>query len=157
LYKKTCFQYADIHELLKTAIVLLKNLLKGRIEVISSFDQELGQVECHPSQLTQVFMNLIANGAQAIEGHGKIFITTQKQNDTVEIRIQDTGKGIPQEIKHKIFEPFFTTKDIGEGTGLGLSISYGIIQNHQGTVEVNTKIGKGTEFILNIPITHAKD
>lgn len=145
-------QKVDIHELIGTALVLLKNLMKGRVEVITSFDPEIDLLMCHPSQMTQVFMNLIANGAQAIEGEGTIYITTQKLDHAVEIRIQDTGMGIPEQIKNKIFEPFFTTKDIGEGTGLGLSISYGIIQSHNGHVTVNSKLGKGTEFVIKLPI-----
>jgi two-component system NtrC family sensor kinase len=99
-------------------------------------------------------MNIIANAIDAIDpshGPGRITIATGQQNGHFVIRVRDTGKGIPEEIRGRIFEPFFTTKPIGQGTGLGLAISYGIMQAHQGSMEFSSTAGEGTEFVLKIP------
>ena len=145
-------QLIDIHELIETALVLLQNLLKDKVEIIKDYNRQAERIECHPSQLTQVFMNLIANGVQAITDEGKIYISTKRQQNDLEIIIRDTGCGIPDNIKDKIFEPFFTTKEVGEGTGLGLSISYGIIQQHGGSINLESKVGEGTTFFIRLPI-----
>ena len=97
-------------------------------------------------------MNILTNAIQAINGKGKIFIKTKTKENYVFISIKDTGIGMPQSVKERIFEPFFTTKDIGKGTGLGLSISFGIVENHKGKIIVNSEIGKGTEFLIKLPI-----
>ncbi len=98
-------------------------------------------------------MNILSNAIQAIPDKGTIFITTHCDDDGkfFYICIKDTGTGIPENIKEKIFEPFFTTKEAGKGTCLGLSITYGIIQQHQGSIEVKSEVGKGTEFIIKLP------
>lgn len=96
-------------------------------------------------------MNLLTNALYAIEGQGKITITTRQEDNLFSISVRDTGKGIPQAIRHRIFEPFFTTKPVGQGTGLGLSITYGIIQAHRGTIDVHSEEGTGTEFIIRLP------
>ena len=96
-------------------------------------------------------MNLLVNAAQAIENQGEIKIVTKAQDNHVSIKISDTGPGIPEENLSKIFDPFFTTKGVGKGTGLGLHIAYGIIQKHNGTIEVASTVGKGTTFKLQIP------
>ena len=108
---------------------------------------------CYPGQLNQVFMNLLSNSIHALDKEGEIRIITKKiDQNTAEIRIKDTGKGIKKKLLEHIFEPFFTTKDVGKGTGLGLSISYGIIEKHKGTINVESEEGKGTEFIIQLPI-----
>jgi signal transduction histidine kinase len=101
-------------------------------------------------------MNTLSNAIDAIEENGKITIRTYKdaKNSNVCISIRDTGRGIPEHVKERIFEPFYTTKDVGKGTGLGLSISYGIIKKHQGNIEVNSEVGKGSEFIITLPVLH---
>jgi two-component system NtrC family sensor kinase len=96
-------------------------------------------------------MNIIANAIDAIEGPGRISLETEQQNGHFTIRVRDSGKGIPEDIRNRIFEPFFTTKPIGQGTGLGLAISYGIVKAHHGTMEFSSKAGEGTEFVLKIP------
>jgi two-component system NtrC family sensor kinase len=116
-------------------------------------------VTCLAGELNQVLMNIIANAIDAIsaneanDGSGRITIATGQQNGHFVIRVRDTGKGIPEEIRNRIFEPFFTTKPIGQGTGLGLAISYGIMKAHQGSMEFSSKPGEGTEFTLKIPTT----
>jgi signal transduction histidine kinase len=111
-------------------------------------------VECAPSQIDQVFLNLIVNAAQAMpEGKmGLIDIRTDCNNEQVWIEVQDNGPGIPPDVLKKIFDPFFTTKDPGTGTGLGLSVSTNIIQQHGGTLEVNSTVGVGTTFKITLPI-----
>jgi signal transduction histidine kinase len=109
-------------------------------------------VECLPSQLNQVFLNLLVNAAQAIETRGTITIRTDLHGDEVCVTISDTGKGIAAEHMSKIFSPFFTTKPIGKGTGLGLSLSYGILQKHHGRIEVQSEVGKGTSFHVWLPV-----
>ena len=99
-------------------------------------------------------MNILNNAAEAIEKEGEIKITTQssEKDRLVVVRISDTGVGMDEKTKRRIFEPFFTTKDVGKGTGLGLSISYGIIEKHHGKIEVKSERGKGSEFIITLPI-----
>jgi signal transduction histidine kinase len=100
-------------------------------------------------------MNLIVNAAHAISGgRGTISITTKVVGADVEIEIEDTGAGIAPENLSRIFDPFFTTKPVGQGTGLGLSLSYGIMQKHQGSIQVRSVVGQGTAFTLKLPIEH---
>ena len=145
------FKYSDLHDGLDSTLILLYNKTKGRINVHKEYG-ELPQVECLPSKINQVFMNLLTNSIQAIDGKGDIFIETISSGIGVKIVIRDTGIGMSAEVKKHIFEPFYTTKDVGSGTGLGLSISYGIIEQHNGNLDVISEPGKGTEFIISLPI-----
>lgn len=144
-------QKADIHESIDASLVLLKDKLKYTIKVVKNYDLAIGEIECYPGQLSQVFTNFIDNAIDAINNKGTITITTTLKNKQIEISIHNTGKGIPDAILEKIFDPFFTTKEVGKGTGLGLSICQGIIDNHKGTIEVKNKKDKGTEFIIILP------
>lgn len=149
------FQEADINEGIKSVLILTNNLLKRRIIV----HEELGEIphiKCFPGQLNQVFMNIIVNASQAIEGDGEIFIKTFRKDNDIFINIRDTGTGIKEEDISKIFDPGFTTKGVGVGLGLGLYISYNIIQNHKGEISVKSESGKGAEFIIRIPIDNDK-
>ena len=146
---------ASVHEGLDSTLVLLSNAFKNRIEIEKIYDNNLPSIECFPGLLNQVFMNIINNAIQAIEGTGKITIKTRKIKNRAVIWITDTGKGIQKEHLTRIFDPFFTTKEVGEGTGLGLSISYGIIQQHQGEIKVNSKPEMGTTFKISLPIKHS--
>ena len=101
-------------------------------------------------------MNILANAVDAIEGKGIITISTSIKNEIIQISIKDTGRGISENLKEKIFEPFFTTKEVGKGTGLGLSISHGIIEKHKGIIEFKSEDGKGSEFIISLPLTQRK-
>jgi len=123
---------------------------------VADIEKHFGDIPvilCHPQQLSQVFINLLANAGQAIEGHGSITIGTWCEDDWVFVSVADTGTGIPEEILKNIFDPFFTTKDVGKGTGLGLSISYDIIRKHGGEIKVVSTVGQGTTFTIRLPLT----
>ena len=106
---------------------------------------------CFAGELNQVFMNVIGNAIDSIEGDGTIHLSTSRKDGQFLIAVRDSGKGIPIEIRDRVFEPFFTTKPVGSGTGLGLAISYGIVKAHRGSIEFSSEDGKGTEFIVKIP------
>ena len=147
------WQWADLHKGLDSTLNIVWNEIKYHAEVIKEYG-EIPEVECFPSQLNQVFMNLLVNAAHAITDKGIITIRTGRQGEEVFIRIADTGKGIPEENLKRVFDPFFTTKPVGKGTGLGLSLSYGIMQKHNGRIEVQSEVGKGATFTLWLPIKH---
>ena len=117
---------------------------------------------CYPGSLNQVFMNIILNAIQAIPQRGTIRITTRllpksdrSVSDSIEVVIQDSGMGIRPEIRQKIFDPFFTTREVGQGVGLGLTISYSIVEKHEGNIDFKSEPGKGTEFIIRLPVESA--
>ncbi|KYC38285.1 histidine kinase [Scytonema hofmannii PCC 7110] len=147
----------DIHEGIDNTLLILNHRIKQEIEIIKKYGN-LPLVECYPAQLNQVFMNILSNAIDAlidenVSSNKQIAIETSKlNNNQVKIVIKDNGPGIPSEIKNKLFDPFFTTKPVGKGTGLGLSICYKIIEKHKGNIEVVSDLGKGTEFILTLPI-----
>ena len=147
------FQSADIHETLDLVLNILHNEYRDRISVHKEYGQ-IPHLECHPGKMTQVFINLLNNACQAIAEQGDIWIRTSKDGDFIVIEIEDNGPGIEGKQVEKIFEPFFTTKPVGKGTGLGLSISYGIIQQHGGTVTVESDEGKGAKFCVKLPLDH---
>ena len=140
----------DVNECLTSTLKIAWTELKYKGEVKVDLGK-LPEINCNPAQLNQVFLNLFINAAQAIPEKGEIRIESQASDTHVIIRISDTGTGIAPEMLGKIFDPFFTTKPVGQGTGLGLSISYGIIQKHNGSIEVETEVGKGTTFIIKLP------
>ncbi len=142
---------ASIEEGIDSTLVILNNKIKSRIKVMKTYEG-IPQIMCYPGQLNQVFLNILSNAADAIEAKGEIRIKTWQHENAVYISFRDTGSGMPESISAHIFEPFFTTKQVGKGTGLGLSISYGIIKKHKGTIEVKSEPGKGTEFIITLPI-----
>lgn len=144
---------ADLHEGLESTLTLVHHQLKNRIEVVKDFG-DLPMIRCYPDNLNQVFMNLLVNAAQAIEGKGKITISTRlsEPGDEVVVEISDSGKGIKPEHLERIYDPGFTTKGAGVGTGLGLSIVYQIIKDHNGKIEVESKLGSGTIFRIVLPI-----
>ncbi len=145
-----------LEEGLDSTLQMLHHHYKDRINVEKDYALN-AMVECYAGELNQVFMNILANAIQAIPGKGSIFITTAQVNDQALVTIADTGTGMTDEVRKKIFDPFFTTKEVGEGTGLGLSISYGIIEKHQGTLTVESEPGRGTRFIIAIPLRLIKD
>lgn len=150
-------KFANVNEGLDSTIIILNSTFKGKVAVVKEFG-DIPEIECFAGKLNQVFMNIINNAAQAVitshenDNDGRVVIKTYSENDFVKISISDNGTGMPEEVKQKIFEPFFTTKKAGEGTGLGLSIVYSIIELHKGTIEVNSELGKGTEFLITLPI-----
>jgi two-component system NtrC family sensor kinase len=147
----------DLNEGIASTLVLVKNTFPDHLQLVKEFG-DLPPVECLPGKLNQVFMNLITNAVYAIKSkkpkddEGILAIKTWQDGTNVKISIKDSGTGMPDEVKQKIFEPFFTTKDVGEGTGLGLSIVFRIIENHNGNIDVITKLNQGTEFIITLPI-----
>jgi signal transduction histidine kinase len=146
------WQPVDLHEELEASLRLLNHLLKDRITVERAFGLA-DSVECVRSQIDQVFLNLLANAAQAIRGPGVIGIDTQREGPMAVVTIRDTGPGIPPDVMGRIFDPFFTTKPVGEGTGLGLSISYEIVKKHGGELRAESAPGGGAVFTVRLPIT----
>jgi two-component system, NtrC family, sensor kinase len=146
----------DVNEGLETALKICHNQLKGRVEIERDYG-ELPRIPCAPSQLNQVFLNLLTNAGQAIDGAGTIRVRTRDAGKHVEIAIRDSGCGMDEETRKHIFEPFFTTKDVGKGTGLGLTIVYRIVEDHRGRINVDSKPGAGTEFTISLPKGAAAD
>jgi len=145
------FREIDIHSQIDLALSLLQNEYRGRLEIVKDYG-ELPPVECHPGRLNQVIMNLLLNACQAISGEGEVLIRTRSEGKTVSIEVKDNGEGIDPMHVDRIFEPFFTTKPVGKGTGLGLSISYAIVQQHGGAIEVDSEKGRGTRFLVRLPV-----
>ena len=141
----------DIHEAIESSLTLLHNRYKKHVTVHKEYG-EIPKVVCSPGQMSQVFLNLLSNAEEAIEGDGNVWIRTYQEKDRVVIRILDDGKGISTERLSKVFDPFFTTKPVGKGTGLGLSIAYGIIEQHGGTITVESEERKGATFTVTLPI-----
>jgi signal transduction histidine kinase len=144
-------QWANLEDGLESTLNVVWNELKYKAEVVRDYGK-LPEVECIPSQLNQVFMNLLVNAGQAIPERGIITLRTRQAGENVEIEITDTGPGIPPEIINRIFDPFFTTKPVGSGTGLGLSITHSILRKHHGQIDVSSELGKGTTFRITLPI-----
>ena len=124
--------------------------MKYKAEVVKEYGH-VPAVRCIPSQLNQVFMNLLVNAAHAIEGHGRIVLRTGATDDAVWVEVEDTGSGIKPEHLDRVFDPFFTTKPVGQGTGLGLALSYQIVKKHGGRIEVRSELGKGSVFRVSVP------
>jgi PAS domain S-box-containing protein len=141
----------DLHEGIESALALVQHLLRDRITVKREFG-DIPRIRCSPGQMNQVFMNLILNAIQAIEGAGEVTIRTFAQDARVVVEISDDGVGIPDEHLHRIFDPGFTTKGVKVGTGLGLSIAFRIVENHGGTIEVESEPGVGSTFRVKLPI-----
>ena len=154
LRKPECRQ-ADMHEEIDSALTLVHHELKTRIKVERDYG-ELPDIDCFAGHLSQVFMNLLVNAAQAIEGKGCIRITTRAEGDHVRIAFKDSGSGIRPENVDKVFEPGFTTKVVGDGTGLGLAICYKIIHAHHGDIKVDSRLGKGATFTITLPVRAPK-
>ena len=142
----------DVNAGLDKTLLIAKNIIKHKATV-NKFYGEIPEIECSPSQINQVFLNIVTNAAQAIETQGEIVITTKLHGSNhVAVRISDTGCGIPEENLNKIRDPFFTTKEVGTGTGLGLSIVDEIIRSHFGELQVESVVGKGSAFTVILPI-----
>lgn len=145
----------DLQKALESAVNIAWNEIKYKATVEKEYS-ELPPVPCFPQQLGQVFVNLLVNAAQAIEEQGVISIRTREEKCWAVVEIGDTGSGIAEDNLTKLFEPFFTTKEEGRGTGLGLSICHDIIQKHNGLIEVDSLVGKGTTFTIKLPLEGAK-
>ncbi len=144
----------DIPKEIDTTLNILNNKYKNRITVIKNYSIDTPKIEAFGGQLNQVFMNILDNAQDAMGESGTLTINTYKSGNNVKIEFIDTGKGIPKENLNKVFDPFFTTKPVGKGTGLGMSISYRVINDHKGTIEVESEVNKGTKFTITLPIVH---
>jgi Signal transduction histidine kinase regulating C4-dicarboxylate transport system len=145
------WEWVNLHDGLNSTLNIISNELKYKTDVILDYGK-IPLVYCMPTQINQVLMNMLLNAAHAIDIHGEIRIKTGQTGEQVYISISDTGCGMTPEIKAKIFDPFFTTKRVGSGTGLGLSVAYGIIKKHQGRIDVESELGKGSVFTVWLPI-----
>ncbi|MGS7254158.1 DAHL domain-containing protein [Pseudomonas anuradhapurensis] len=150
------WQLADLQQGIESTLNIVASELKHKADLVKDY-QPLPQVECLPSQINQVMMNLLVNATQAIGAErGRITLRTGANDEWVWIEVADNGCGIPAESLQKIFDPFYTTKPVGQGTGLGLSLSYGIIKRHGGEIQVASEVGVGTTFRVELPIRQAR-
>ena len=150
----------NLNEAIEHTVTLSRNAWKYVADLETDLDPELPHVRCFPNEINQVFLNIIVNAAQAIEattekdksGKARITVSTRADGTWVEVRIADTGPGIPEDIQEKIFNPFFTTKEVGKGTGQGLAISHAVVvEKHEGELRVESKPGEGALFIIRLP------
>ena len=145
------WQYADLHRGLDSTLNVVRNELKYKVQVIKEYGQ-LPEIECLPSELNQVFLNILVNAGHAITDEGIITIRTGLEDTQAWVIIADNGSGIDPAHLKRIFDPFFTTKPVGRGTGLGLSLSYGIVKRHHGRIDVESEVGRGTLFRILLPL-----
>lgn len=146
------WESVNLHHGIDSTLNIVNNEIKYKADVVKDYG-DLPEVQCLPSEMNQVFMNLLVNAAHAITAErGTITIRTGTEGANVWIEVTDNGQGIAPENLPRIFDPFFTTKPVGKGTGLGLSLSYGIVQKHQGRMEVRSELGQGTTFHVTIPV-----
>jgi signal transduction histidine kinase len=149
------WQWANLLQGIDSTLNIVANELKYKADVIKEY-AVLPDIQCLPSQINQVIMNLVVNAAQAMgPERGTLTLRTGAQAEEVWCEVTDTGSGIPPETLQKIFDPFFTTKPVGQGTGLGLSLSYGIVKKHGGVITVSSVLGAGTTFRVTLPIRQA--
>ncbi len=141
----------SIRECIESVLTILGHRLRERIDVQTSYGLP-DQIECYPSLLNQALMNLVANSIDAITGPGSVRIETGAVGEQYQIRITDSGSGIPLELRDRVFDPFFTTKAVGEGTGLGLSITYSIVRKHGGTLTIESPKAGGTTLTIGLPL-----
>ena len=149
----------DLNSVLRNTITIARNEWKYVSEVVTDLQPDLPPIDCHEQELKEVFLHLIVNAAEAIEAiqradsdKGAIGIRTRADGDLLEVRISDTGMGIPKAIHDQIFEPYFTTKEVDKGTGQGLALAHAfVVERHGGSIEFESEFGKGTTFIIRLP------
>jgi signal transduction histidine kinase len=151
----------DLHRAIENTITIARNEWKYVSDVVTEFDPSIPLLTCLPDELNQALLNILVNAAHAIgeaiasgaKGKGTITVSTRRDGDWVEIRIRDTGTGIPERHRRKVFEPFFTTKPVGKGTGQGLAVAYAVVvEQHGGTIDFETEMGRGTTFVIRVPL-----
>jgi signal transduction histidine kinase len=147
-------EWIDVHESIDDMTLLIQKKFSVRdIHMVKEYAADMPRIEAVPDQFMQVILNILQNAEEAIpEGGGRITITTSATNGEVQIKIKDTGTGIPTQVMKNIFDPFFTTKPSVKGTGLGLSVTYGIIKKHKGEILVDSLPGRGTTFTICFPV-----
>ena len=149
---------ADLNSIVRTTVSLVSHKLSlSNVQVELDLAEPLPAVHCDASQIQQVVMNLVLNGAEAIKGGGVVTVRTMARPESVLLQVSDTGLGMPPDVVAKIFDPFFTTKEEGKGVGLGLAVVYGIVQAHGGEIDVATAIGAGSTFTVTLPLTPASN
>jgi len=141
----------DINRNIELALTLVVKEIKHKASVVKEYG-DIHLVRGYANQLTQMFMNLLVNAAQAIEQYGTITVRTYETQDAIVAEISDNGIGIPEVVRGKLFDPFFTTKDVGKGSGLGLSVVHGIVKRHNGAISVTSEVGKGSTFSIAFPL-----
>lgn len=149
------WKLVDLHAGLESTINIIWNELKYKVTLERRYG-ELPMIECLPSELNQVYMNMLLNAGHAIAERGTITVSTGAEGDHVWVEFADTGSGISPELRQRIFDPFFTTKPVGSGTGLGLSISYGIVNKHHGRIDLDSTPGEGSRFRIVLPVRQPK-
>jgi len=151
----------DLNKAIETTLTVARNEWKYVAKVVTDFDASLPHVPCHPGEFNQVILNIVVNAAHAIaevvgdkgKAMGTITVSTRRAGDWAEVRIKDSGAGIPEHIRDKVFVPFFTTKPVGKGTGQGLAIAHTVIvDRHQGQLTFESEMGVGTTFIIRLPL-----
>jgi signal transduction histidine kinase/predicted CoA-binding protein len=148
-------QEVDVHQGLDNTLIILRSLLKGGVQVRREYAHSLPRIRAYGSELNQVWTNLIANAAQAMEGKGQLILRTRREGARVVVEVADDGPGIPPELQAQVFSPFFTTKPVGTGTGLGLNISYNIVKKHGGSIGFRSRPGS-TVFEVRLPLDFAQ-
>ncbi len=152
----TEFVRANVQEEIDGSLALLAHAFRNRIRLVRDYG-DLPEIECNPGRLGQVFLNILLNAVQAIEGEGEIGIRTWQEEGTVRVAIRDSGKGIPAALKSRIFDPGFTTRSAEKGMGIGLSICARIVRQHGGSIEVESAEGRGTTFTIILPVRAARE
>ena len=154
----------SVSEGIDSTLVILRSKTKDQIDIERDYQDDIPMIECYPGKLNQVFMNILNNALYAVvtknyeEDEGPcISLKTELINNEVNVHIKDNGIGMDENTQKKLFEPFFTTKDVGEGTGLGMSIVFKIIEKHNGKIHINSELGKGSEFIITLPLRQPKE
>jgi len=150
------WEVVNLHDALDRTLNIVRNEVKYKARIETHYGS-LPDVECLPSRLHQVFLNLIVNAGHAIEASGTITVSTGASAGEIWIRFEDTGCGMPKENLNRIFEPFFTTKPVGQGTGLGLSLSYSIVRRHGGRIDVESEVGRGSRFTIHLPVRQQRE
>ncbi len=145
------FDKVDVHLGIDNTLTLIQHEIRARTSVVKEYG-DIPRIACYPGELNQVFMNLLTNAAQAIEGEGRITIRTLIEKGNVHVQIEDTGVGIPQEQMTGLFDPGFTKKESRVKAGLGLFTSYSIVQKHHGEIKVESEVGKGSTFTVILPM-----
>ncbi len=141
----------NLHDGLKSTLAILPQPQNKTVEIVTRFG-ELPEITCHPNQINQVLMHLLQNGLEAIEVEGELSVTTELADNNARITIQDTGRGIPEAVRDRVFDPGFTTKGVGVGTGLGLAICYRIIEEHGGSITIDSTPDRGTTAVIELPL-----
>ncbi len=146
------FQFVDLNACMDRAVSLMQSQLGERIEIERRYAADLPEVECMVAELSQVFSNLLRNAIQAVAEEGRLCLSSGQEGGEIWFEVQDEGCGIAEDVLPRIFDPFFTTREVGAGAGLGLSVAYGVIEQHNGRIEVESATGSGSRFRVVLPL-----